>query len=130
MSLATTQDSVSGGEAVLKSTGNAAHTRQVGPTVVGSGIITVTTNATGANWQAFASQACDELDIYNDTGTDLEWGFTADVATPSTSKKAKLYDKGGQKIEGITNANAISVRRVDQSNTQVTATAKFASKAS
>jgi len=82
-------------------------------------LVSKATNATGSTWQAFDSQACDRLDIYNDTGVDIEWSYSPG----SASLKVKIAAGGGHKVPGITNANQVMIRRVDQSNTPVTVVA-------
>lgn len=81
-------------------------------------IVTMQSQATGANWTAFAARPCEALDIVNNTGTALEYrrgGAGASIVIPDGSSRL---------VVGITDANQISMRRVDQSNTQVTITAE------
>lgn len=76
-------------------------------------ITSVTTAATGSNWTAFASAACDALDLINNTGVTVEYrrgGAGSTVPVPTGASRL---------IVGIANANEIGVRRVDVSNTQV-----------
>ena len=76
-------------------------------------IVAATTNATGSSWTAFSSQACDALDLLNNTGVTIEYRRgAAGTAMQVPTGTSRL-------IIGITNASAIDVRRVDQSNTQV-----------
>lgn len=89
------------------------------PIVFRQGVaMNLTTSATGTTWVAFASQACNGLDVINTTGTALEYrrdgaGLTVYIA-----------DSSSRMIGGITNANQIQMRRQDVSNTQVTFTAE------
>jgi hypothetical protein len=83
------------------------------------GNLSVQTSATGTNWVSLSSQACVKLTISNQTGTSLEVrqdgagvGFVLPTGLVFT-------------FEGITNANQLSVRRVDTSNTQVTASTRW-----
>jgi hypothetical protein len=88
------------------------------PLMTTATIVSVTTAATGTNWTAFSSQACDALDIVNNSGTAVEYrrgGSGSSIPIPSGSARLVL---------GIENANEISVRRTDTSNTQVTLTAE------
>ena len=85
------------------------------PSVVSAALTDVQTSGTGASWVAFPAAACTALDIYNDSGTDIEFCYSAD-----TTKKVKIANGGGHRVVGITNANQVSVRRVDVSNVQVT----------
>ncbi len=91
----------------------------VTPAMVGGGNISATTSATGANWVAFDAQSLSQLTIVNDTGTDIEWRQdSAGVALPIASGNDFT-------IYGISDASQISVRRVDQSNTQKTVKARW-----
>lgn len=81
-------------------------------------IVEVATAAIGANYTAFASTPCWQLEIVNNTGTALEYkrgaaGLALTILTGTIKK-----------IKGITDANQISVRRVDQSVTPVTVEAE------
>jgi hypothetical protein len=80
-----------------------------------SGVIgSAQTAATGASWTALSSQACFECLILNNTGTTIEIRRGgAGTGLPIPSGNAYTF-------RGITNANQLSIRRVDTSNTQVT----------
>lgn len=83
--------------------------------VAGSAVILALQTANpGTGWATFAAQACTALDLVNNSGTTIEYrrGGTG-AAMPIPTGTARM-------IIGITNANEISIRRVDQSNTQVT----------
>lgn len=84
------------------------------PTYSAVTAMSVATDATGANWTAFGSQACESFDLVNDTGVAIEYrrnGAGVSISVPNG---------GSRLIMGITNANQIGVRRVDQTNTAVT----------
>ncbi len=70
--------------------------------------------ATGANYTAFSSQTCQSLDIVNTSSVAIEYrrGATGNAMT--------ILSGSSRLVVGITNANEIDVRRVDQSNTQIT----------
>jgi hypothetical protein len=88
------------------------------PAATSATIMSVTTAAIGANWTAFASQACTSLDLVNNTGTTIEYRRgAAGVGMPIPTGSARM-------IIGITNANQIQVRRTDLSATQVTVQAE------
>jgi hypothetical protein len=91
------------------------------PLAASATIMSVTTAATGSNWTAFSSQACNALDIVNTASVAIEYrrGGAGDAMT-ILSGSARL-------VVGIANANEIQVRRVDQSNTQVTIPAEAVS---
>ena len=83
-------------------------------------IVSLQTNATGATYNAFASQACEQLDIVNTapTAVDLEvrrGGSGNTIIVPAGSSRMFV---------GLSNASDLQVRRLDQSNTQVTFTAE------
>lgn len=89
------------------------------PSMTTSGHLSAQTNATGTNWTAFSSQACKQLTVSNQTGVTLEFrqgGAGAGFQVPSEA----FYT-----FFGITNANTLDVRRVDNSNIQVTVTARW-----
>jgi len=77
-------------------------------------IMSLTTAATGSNYTAFSSQACNALDIVNTSSVAIEYrrGGTGNTMT--------ILSGSSRLVVGIANANEISVRRVDQSNTQIT----------
>jgi hypothetical protein len=84
------------------------------PTAGASTILALTTAATGTNFTAFSDAACIALDIVNNTGVTIEYRRGgAGVAMQIPPDAARM-------VIGITNANQISVRRTDTSNTQVT----------
>lgn len=90
------------------------------PKVTSVTIVSLQTNATGATYNAFASQACTALDVVNTAtaAADLEFrrgGSGSTIVVPSGS--ARMF-------VGITNASDLQARRLDQSNTQVTFTAE------
>lgn len=83
-------------------------------------IVSLQTNATGTTYNAFASQACEQLDIVNTapSAVDLEvrrGGSGNTIIVPAGSSRMFV---------GITNASDLQVRRLDQNNTQVTITAE------
>ena len=83
-------------------------------------IVSLTTNATGATYTAFASQACEQLDLVNTApaAVDLEvrrGGSGNTIIVPAGSSRMFV---------GLSNASDLQVRRLDQSNTQITFTAE------
>jgi hypothetical protein len=77
-------------------------------------IMSVTTAATGTNYTAFSSQTCNSLDIVNTSSVAIEYRRGA------TGNSMTILSGSSRLVVGITNANQIDVRRVDQSNTQIT----------
>jgi hypothetical protein len=84
------------------------------PGAVSATIMSLTTAATGSNFTAFSSQACNSLDIVNTSSVSIEYrrGGAGNTMT--------ILSGSSRLVVGITNASDISVRRVDQSNTQIT----------
>lgn len=79
-------------------------------------IITATTSGTGSTWVTLGSQACNALDLVNNTGTAIEY------RRGGAGNSIPLPDRSSRLIVAITNCNQISIRRVDQSNATVTIT--------
>lgn len=76
-------------------------------------ITNLTTAADGTTFTAFASLACEYLDVFNDTGTDLEY-------RRGTAGLTMIIPAGEQrKIYGLTNANGVQFKRKDSAVTQV-----------
>lgn len=88
------------------------------PTAASGTITSAQTAAIGSNWGTFNSAVCDQLDIVNNTGTTIEYRRGGAGST------MQIRDGSSRLVIGITNANQIDVRRVDQSNTQVTVSAE------
>jgi hypothetical protein len=84
------------------------------PLAVSATILTLTTAATGTNWTAFGSSACDALDLTNSTSVAIEY------RRGGAGNGMQVLSGASRLIVGISNANQIEVRRVDTSNTQVT----------
>lgn len=84
------------------------------PGAVSATILSLTTAAVGTNYTAFSSQTCNSLDIVNTSSVAIEYrrGGAGNTMT--------ILSGSSRLVVGITNANEISVRRVDTSNTQLT----------
>jgi hypothetical protein len=106
------KDSTTSNRAVIDSSGRVATV----PTVTASSFGTVQTANPGTNYATLTSAACRAVTLLNTTGTDLE------VRRGGAGAAFPVQDGMGYTFEGLTNANELSVRRVDTSNTQVTAT--------
>lgn len=79
-----------------------------------SGVIgSAQTAATGSNWTALSSQACFECTILNTTGTTIE------IRRGGSGTGLPIPSGNAYTFRAITNANQLSIRRVDTSNTQV-----------
>lgn len=91
----------------------------VSPAMSSGGNASAQTAANGTDWTAFASQACAQLTISNDTGATIEF------IQGGTGAAFSVFDSTYFTILGITNANQISVRRKDNSTTQVTVKARW-----
>jgi len=91
------------------------------PKMAGGGNISVTSSATGSVYVPLASQTCKQLTVSNQTGVLLEFqqgGSGTGLQIPNGA----FYT-----FFGLSNTNQIAIRRVDQSNTQVTVTARWES---
>jgi hypothetical protein len=77
--------------------------------------VSVTTNATGSEWEAFGSLATSGVDLLNKTGTTLE--FRRGGAPTAIMQ---LPDGIGFRFRVTANLSELEVRRVDQDNAQVT----------
>jgi hypothetical protein len=76
--------------------------------------IAVVSISGGATPVVPATRACRAIDLFNNTGADLE--YTRTGATPYFP----IPNGTGRLITAISNANQISFRRIDQSATTVT----------
>lgn len=91
----------------------------VAPQLASGGHVSVQTAVSGTGYTAFGAQACKQLTILNGTGVDI--GVTVGGAGVEVPVLAGTY----YTFFGITNANQLSVRRVDTSTTQVTVAARW-----
>lgn len=81
-------------------------------------IMTAQTSATGATFVAFADQPANVLVVSNATGTTIEVRYSgAGSAFPVPNLTSYAF-------MAITNANQLSLRRLDVSNSQVTVSAQ------
>lgn len=81
-------------------------------------VLNITTPLSAGTYNVFGTSACTALDIVNDTGVDIEYRRNAaGLAFPVLAGTSRL-------VTGITNANQIGVRRVDQVLTAVTVKAE------
>ncbi len=83
------------------------------PTAQSVSIVSVNTQSVGANWSTFPSAPAALLVIVNTSGTTIEYRRGGAGST------IKIPNNTAWKVTGITNANQIQVRRLDQSNTPV-----------
>lgn len=91
----------------------------VTPQMASGGNISAQTANPGTTYTAFGSQACKQLTIVNDTGTTiLVQQGAAGVGVP-------IFDQSAFTFFGLTNANALGVKRKDDGNTQVTVAARW-----
>jgi len=76
-------------------------------------ITNLNTAADGTSFTAFASLACEFLDVMNDTGTDLEYRRGA-------AGNTMIIPAGAQRqIHGLTNANQVQFKRKDSGTASV-----------
>ena len=88
------------------------------PLASSSTILSVQSAATGTNWTTLTTAACDFVRVCNATGTLLEY------RRGGAGNGMHLPNNSTIDILGVSNANEISFRRNDTSNTQVTLTAE------
>lgn len=84
-----------------------------------SGFLSLTTSTTGTNYVTFANTDLNKLIISNQSGTTIEvrqGGAGATFLIPT----ANIVN-----LSGLINANQISIRRSDTSNTQITVSARW-----
>lgn len=89
------------------------------PSMASGGNISVTTASTGTNYTAFASQACKQLTVSNQSGTVVE------VRQGGAGVALQIPTGAFYTFFGLTNTNQLSLRRTDTSNTQITLTARW-----
>lgn len=83
----------------------------VPPTITANNDAT-STAATGTNWTALATHTAKKVTIINTTGTTISVRYGSGTAIG-------LPDGSGFTFEGLTNSNGLSIKRADDSNTQV-----------
>lgn len=103
------------GEGMFMMGKNAANKSAVMPVSSASGYGSATTSTTGANFVALSEQVAGSVTIINNTGTTLE------ISKDGGTTKIQLPTAASFCVNFITNANQVSIRRADVSNTQVTA---------
>lgn len=91
----------------------------VRPAMESGGNTSAQTNASGALFTAFAPQAARQLTIVNATGQDIEFQQNG------TGGTVPVINGTAYPIYGLQDASQIAVRRIDQSNTQVTVKARW-----
>lgn len=104
---------------VLTNGGNRVPVVAAVPVMGSGGFLTAQTAAAGANWTPFADAPCTQLTIANNTGTTVE------VRQDGAGAAFPVFDRTYVTLFGIDNASQIGVRRVDQSNTQVSVAARW-----
>lgn len=84
------------------------------PKMNNGGNASAQSSATGANFVALAAQACSQITFLNNTGTAVE------VRQGGAGVAIPVIDQTYFTLYGLTNANQLEIRRVDQDNAQVT----------
>jgi len=103
------------GEGIFMMGKNAANKAAVMPVSSSSGYGSVQTSATGSSFVALSQQVAGSVTIINSTGTTL------DISKDGGTTKMQLPTGASFCVNFITDANQVSVKRSDSSNTQVTA---------
>lgn len=83
------------------------------------GNTSVLTSATGAVFTAFAAQTCQQVTVVNNTGVDVE------VQQDGAGAALPVINGTAYPFYGLTNAAQLAIRRVDNTNTQVTVKARW-----
>ena len=83
------------------------------------GHLSLTTANPGTNWTAFASQACSQLTVSNQTGALLE------VRQDGAGVGFQVPPSSFYTFFGISNTSQLQAKRADSSNVQVTITARW-----
>jgi hypothetical protein len=106
--------------AIMKGIGNwLSGSSSIAP-VSATGTYIIQTDNPGTTFATLPSNAAKELRINNDTGTNIEIQLTSGGADPEV-----LPDAASAVFACLANTNEWSVRREDQSNTQVTLNGSF-----
>lgn len=87
--------------------------------VTDAGNLSITTAVVGTDWTAFASTPCMRVHVLNTSSTAVE------VRQNGAGVGLVIPINAGFTFSGISDADQLSVRRVDTSNTQVTITARW-----
>lgn len=98
--------------------------RSIGLEIAASAkILSIETDATGTNWVQLADEKCNQVILYNNTGTALRVAYCApdDGADRAGESFLTVADGIAQRLRGIQNARQVKIKRSDESNTQVTA---------
>jgi len=103
------------GEGIFMMGKNAANKSAVMPVSSASGYGSVQTANPGTGYTPLSQQVAGSVTIINNTGTTLE------ISKDGGTTKIQLPTAASFCVNFITDANQVSVRRADTSNTQVTA---------
>lgn len=93
--------------------------QNVVPRMVGGGHLSVQTANPGTGYTVFGSQACKQLTISNQTGVTIQ------VQQGGAGVGFEIPHGGVIPFYGLTNANQLGIKRQDNSNLQVTVTARW-----
>ncbi|NBW11377.1 MAG: hypothetical protein EBR82_25425 [Caulobacteraceae bacterium] len=91
-----------------------------------SGIYSKATSTTGTDWVQLAASGstgirCNQVEIFNDTGTTLAVRYCNSDGTAKTGQSFLTVATGGTvRLRGIFEAAQVAVKRSDDSNTPVT----------
>ena len=85
-----------------------------GVTIESSDFFSVTTSTGGTGWETLAGISCDSVLVDNDTSYEIEIRKNTGNMVAKTIEPSSVF-----RVQAITNANEIDVRRVDQSTTQL-----------
>lgn len=89
------------------------------PVMTSGGHLSLTTSTASGTYVAFASQACKQVTVFNNTGVAIE------IRQGASGVAVPLQNGQNFTFLGITNTNLLDVRRVDLSTTAVTVQARW-----
>lgn len=81
-------------------------------------IVKQSTLAAGATFNPFSALPCTSLDVYNGTTVEIEY------QRGGAGESMSIPPGASRNVQGITNANQVGIRRVDQTGTVVTVKAE------
>lgn len=89
--------------------------------ITSGGMISLSTDANGTGFVSFASQACSQLTISNNTGTTIE------IQQGGSGVAFPIFPASYYTFYGLTDCSNLGIRRVDQSTTSVSVIARWES---
>ncbi len=86
-----------------------------------AGIHAVQTAADGTAWVQLPDVPCNQVALYNDSGTGLDVRYCSNAGAARPGESSLSVPAGiVQPLRGITDARQVQIKRTDASNTQLT----------